>query len=423
MKKLYILLALLCPLLQTHVSAADSLRVLFIGNSYTYMQNLPDVVSQLASAGGDNLYYQSSAPGGATFQQHCLNPATLNYISQGGWDYVVLQEQSQLPSFQDDQVAAEVYPYARKLDSLVHVYSPCAKTMFYMTWGRKNGDAQNCGFWPPVCTYQGMDSLLQRRYGIMAADNNAMLCPVATVWRRLRTNNPGLELYQSDESHPSAAGTYAAALSFYSLFFRKEPLNTSYNFILNTADAQLVKAAAQAVVYDSTAYWKRHYPLPRIDSISAQLLNGGFRFAGVNPENVLGYEWDFGDNSPHSSAANPDHTYSSGSTHTVCVTLFGACDTVVYCLDVNAGPVGIAELYSMESVLLYPNPVQDRLLISGLTTATGYRIYTYTGVLAGEGRTAAGQHSLSVASLPAGMYYLELRNDGKGRKMFRFVKQ
>jgi hypothetical protein len=161
MKQISLIAAFLCSGL---VVQAKTLRVLFIGNSYTAVNNLPSQIAQLADGTHDTLIYDMSAPGGYTFQQHTTNTTTLSKIQQGNWDYVVLQEQSQLPSFPDAQVASDVYPYAHALDSIIHENNPCAKTIFYVTWGRKNGDASNCAFFPPVCTYDGMDSLLQLRY-------------------------------------------------------------------------------------------------------------------------------------------------------------------------------------------------------------------------------------------------------------------
>jgi len=89
---------------------------------------------------------------------HTTNATTISLIQAGNWDYVILQEQSQLPSFPDNDVATQVYPYAAALDSMIKASSPCATTLFYMTWGRQNGDAANCQFFPPLCTYLGMDS-------------------------------------------------------------------------------------------------------------------------------------------------------------------------------------------------------------------------------------------------------------------------
>lgn len=232
---------------------AQSCNVLFIGNSYTYVNNLPDLVSQMYAGSGDSFEYTMSAPGGCTFQQHCT--VSLPYIQQGGWDYVVLQEQSQLPSFPESQFMQESYPYAQQLCSLVRQYSPDAKIVFYMTWGRKNGDPQNGQYYPPLNTYEGMDSLLYARYMMMAEDNHTCVSPVGAVWHYIRDYYPDLELYQSDDSHPSYFGSYVAACSFYTTFTGQNPLNISWNGSLDESTASIAKNAVKTIVYDSLSKW------------------------------------------------------------------------------------------------------------------------------------------------------------------------
>ena len=76
------------------VFSQQTKEVLFIGNSYTYQNNMPQLVSNIATSFGDTLNYESSLLGGATFNIHSTNSATLSKISQEPWDYVVLQAQS-----------------------------------------------------------------------------------------------------------------------------------------------------------------------------------------------------------------------------------------------------------------------------------------------------------------------------------------
>lgn len=393
-------------LLSVSLRAADSLRVLFIGNSYTDVNSLPGAISQLAAASGDYLYYQMVAPGGYTFEQHSSYPPTLNLIAQGGWDYVVLQEQSQRPSFPEGQVESDTYPYARKLDSLVHAYDSCAKTVFYMTWGRKNGDAGNCPVWPPVCTYTGMDSLLQLRYTIMADDNDAWLSPVAKVWRRLRANNPGIELYQADESHPSMAGTYAAALSFYSLLFHKNPELNSFNFGLSAATANAIKTAAKVVVYDSLQqYWNNDPPL--IASYSYTNSGSAFAFTSTSQGDILSYEWDFGDGTPHSFLTNPSHTYAGAGPYNACLTVYSQCDTDTYCSQVM-GTTGIGGSGKQPEFSVYPNPAGRELRIGGLRTKVIYTLYNSRGEEAAKGSLTPSDARIDLSDLPIGIYWLRL---------------
>ena len=127
--------------------AQQARNVLFIGNSYTQVNNLPAMVAAIAESMGDRMTYQSNTPGGCTFSQHCTNQS-MQLIRSGEWDAVVLQEQSQLPSFPQSQVETEVFPYAKRLVDSIYANNPCCEPMFYMTWGRKNGDGQNAAEFP-----------------------------------------------------------------------------------------------------------------------------------------------------------------------------------------------------------------------------------------------------------------------------------
>lgn len=255
MKKLVSLIVLvLCVTML--MAQGERKRVLFVGNSYTEVNNLPSLVQRVAESAGDALEYESNAPGGCTFAQHCTN-RSMSLIQQGGWDVVVLQEQSQLPSFPQSQVEVEVFPYAQQLVEAVYNNNPGGEAMFYMTWGRKNGDHQNALNFPVLGSYEGMDSMLYERYMYMARQYDASVCPVGRVWRYLRTNNPEIELYQPDESHPSLAGSYAAACAFYTLIFHRSPQQITYQPEIEAAHATTIRDAVQRVVFDTLSFWLR----------------------------------------------------------------------------------------------------------------------------------------------------------------------
>jgi len=241
----------------------DSLNVLFIGNSYTFFNNLPDLVSSIAASMGDYLSADGSLIGGATLQSHSENNNTIELISNGNWDYVMLQEQSQLPSFPLWQVEQDVFPYAAELNQLIKDYNDCGETVFFMTWGRENGDVGNCPNWPPVCTYEGMDDLLRERYIMMANYNNALLSPVGAVWRYIREFNKfgqyEVDLYSPDGSHPSVMGSYVAAICFYTTLFQKDPTEIPWNgneeWNIAEVDADFIKEVVKYIVYDDLDQW------------------------------------------------------------------------------------------------------------------------------------------------------------------------
>ena len=231
-------------------------KALFLGNSYTSYNNLPQLTADCANSAGYALVTGNNTPGGCTFQQHTTNATSQSLIASGDWDFVILQEQSQLPSFPDNQVASQCFPYATQLDDQIHASNPCAKTIFYMTWGRENGDAANCASWPPVCTYEGMDSLLNLRYRQMALDNEALLSPVGAVWKFIRTNYPTIDLYNADGSHPTAEGSYIAACCMNVAMFQLDPTTITFNSTLTTETADIIKAAVRDIVYNNLWEWQ-----------------------------------------------------------------------------------------------------------------------------------------------------------------------
>jgi len=287
-------------------TTAQTTKILFIGNSYTAYNNLPNLVYSMALANGDTIITNSYTPGGYTFEQHSTDSTTQARIYSQQWDYVVLQEQSQRPSFSPAQVAADVYPYASALDSMIHDNNACSETVFYMTWGRKNGDANNCAAYPPVCTYEGMQQRLRESYMEMALQNNSTVSPVGAAFSYVRSLNPAFDLYFPDESHPSIYGSYLAACVFYATIFHKTPVGNSFISTISQQDAAFLQNAAHAVVIDSLSTWYQYGNIPYA-SFDYTVNNNTVQFTNTSL-NATSYNWTFHDGTL-SQSANPTFIY------------------------------------------------------------------------------------------------------------------
>jgi hypothetical protein len=379
-----------------------SKKVLFLGNSYTAYNNLPQLVADVALSAGDTMVFGSNAPGGYTLQGHSTDATSLSLIAAGDWDHVVLQEQSQRPSFPISQVQSSVFPYARALDSIAHALNPCVQTVFYMTWGRKNGDASNCAVWPPVCTYSGMDSLLRLRYMQMATDNDALVSPAGAVWRHIRLNLPGIELYQTDESHPSLAGSYATACAFYSVLFRKNPNLISYDAGLDPLVALQIRQATKEVTYDSLSFWL-------VDAYDAQAsfsyLPSGLQVSFNNNSSAADdYLWDFGDGAT-SSLPNPTHQYTAPGNFQVSLTASNCFSTDVFTANVNVISTGFQDIPEVGA--LYPNPSVNNLYWElGKGTIVQLDIFSIEGLCVKS--MAYPLPPVCIEDLPAGNYAARL---------------
>ncbi len=319
--------------------SAQTKSVLFIGNSYTSVNNLPVTVQQLALSKGDSLFVDSSTPGGYTFLQHTTNATTLSKIAQQPWDFVVLQEQSQMPSFPPSQVQTDVYPYATKLDSLIHANDSCTETMFYMTWGKKNGDASNCAGYPILCTFWGVQQRLRESYLEMGQMNHATVAPVGMAWKKIVGDSLSFDLFQADESHPTVYGTYLTACVFYAMLYQKSPVGATFYSTIPDTTAILLQQTADAIVFDSLSLWFESGNIPFAGfNFSATGTTVNFQSTDMNGSQ---FDWNFGDGSS-STQQGPSHVYVPG-TYTVTQVVTNHClsDTVTHALTVLSS--GIAE--------------------------------------------------------------------------------
>ncbi len=407
--KLYLILINLtfCTLL---LGQGTTKRVLFIGNSYTYVNDLPQMLANIANYAGDTVIYDSNTPGGYTLSQHYFNATTISKIKQGNWDYVVLQEQSQYPSFPIGQVEAEVFPYAYLLDSIINLNNPCAETIFYMTWGRKNGDQGNCPSWPPVCTYKGMDSLLRLRYEIMAKNNNAILSPVGAVWREI-INNSSIELYQPDQSHPSYAGTYAAACSFYTTIYRKNPMLITFNPGISPTDVNIIKAATKKIIYDTMSQWHIGSYDTKAD-FSYNSNANTYSFIN-NSKHATKYLWYFGDNDT-SQAQNPSHTYTKVGKYTITLIASKCNKYDTFSLNITIAPNSVKSI-NLPIAKIYPNPANTYFQIEIKQPLNDIK-FSITNM---EGKVIAvpielineTNYKLNTSALPSGIYYINILTD------------
>src|SRR5437899_7007199 len=108
------------------------LSVLFIGNSFTARNRLPELISELAATRGTEFQYRLISAGGASLRNHWNAGTALTAVKNGHYDYVVLQGQSTLPI----KNAKRMHENVRLFDEAIRAAG--AKTILYMTWARLN---------------------------------------------------------------------------------------------------------------------------------------------------------------------------------------------------------------------------------------------------------------------------------------------
>lgn len=347
MRKIFIL-TLSC-LLAAACSFATTRKVLFIGNSYTYTNNMPLILQSLAMAMGDTLVYDESDPGGYTLQQHTTNATTISKIFSRQWDLVVIQEQSQMPAFPPDQVMTDVYPYATRLDSMVHANDTCTQTMFMMTWGHANGDPGNCAGYPEICTYDGMQQRLRESYMQMGQDNHAVVAPVGMAFKIMIDSAYSPWLFSADSSHPVVAGSYLEACVLYGSIFHKRTLNCSYLSGLSASDARTLQRVADKVVFDSLTLWQYmgHYP----NAAFTAAVTGTDVIFTATPVVPAMHSWAFGD-AVVDTPVSPTHHYTANGTYVVTHTVATDCFTERITDTIHIGISAINDLIAHKASII-----------------------------------------------------------------------
>lgn len=225
-------------------------QVLMVGNSHTYGNDLGGMIESLAESGGHDVRVATVAVGGWWLRDHAASPDTIEAIEGGEWDYVVLQEQSVVPSY-PPEATGTMFPAVRALDRSIR--GAGAMPMLFLTWGRANGflDVGHAN-------YVSMQAAITESYESIAVEVAAVIAPVGEAWRTMRVNHPGVDLYLPDGNHPTSAGTYLAACVFYATILGESPEGLEYHAGLPSGTASTLQQIAARTVLDDPMRW--HLP-------------------------------------------------------------------------------------------------------------------------------------------------------------------
>lgn len=400
MIKFYALISTL--LLSNIILGQDSAKVLFIGNSYTYFNNLPGMLTDLSTSLGDYVQLTSQVAGGATFQDHATNPATYTAINSADWDFVVLQAQSQEPSFPDSQVNSETLPFAEQMADSIRNNSICSNILMFMTWGRENGDPQ----WVPISTFDGMNSRLRNAYIRMADSIDASISPVGVAWKYVRDNYPSIQLYSPDGSHPSLEGSYLAACTFYASLFRKSPVGASFTSSLAPATAANLQLSAATAVMDSLDHWNLYPMSEHTQADFSYVVNGGEVVFINNSVNATAYDWNFNDGQV-SNDESPVIVYSAPGSYSVTLVSSSPCDSDTLSSTIVIGSNSI--------VTNLPKDLMIRQMENGIFQIFGDQEFDQIVVTDATGRIVTEQREahIDLSNKPTGLYLIRIQSEDR----------
>lgn len=188
---------------------ARALRVLFIGNSYTAVNDLPAMVraALLTLPSVASVDVAAIDPGGVTLDRHGKTGATLARIREGRWTHVVIQEQSVTACLDPKLHVAGATALASEVRAIG------AQLLLYATWPRRAGDAIYKEPWTGGSP-AAFERCLEAGFAQSVAATGAARVDVGAAWLRALAAKPDTPLYSDDGSHPTIVGSYLAACAF-----------------------------------------------------------------------------------------------------------------------------------------------------------------------------------------------------------------
>ena len=223
--------AKMVPLAATLVAAKQREEsILFVGNSFTYYNNgLHDHVRNLLARGANadgavHAYLRLLTISGGTLPEH--RAGLQQRLDEQSWDRVILQGYSNGPITPGK--AVEFQSAAREYAERIRTHG--AEPMFFMTWAYTDRPE--------------MTSQLDAAYSDIGAELNAEVVPVGLAFARALSARPGLALIVDDKKHPTLAGSYLAACTFYAALRKTSPEGLSYTAGLAAGDAEFLQQVA-----------------------------------------------------------------------------------------------------------------------------------------------------------------------------------
>lgn len=191
----------------------NALRVLFVGNSLTYVNDLPRTLADLAKAAGQReLYAVSVAYPDFSLEDHLVQGNAEHVLKSHDWEFVILQQGPS--SLASSRVLLE--RDAKRFAPLIAKAQ--AKPALFMVW--------------PTEDRKFAFTDVRDSYRAAAVDIDALFLPAGMSWLEAWKRDPSLVLY-SDGLHPTPMGTYLAALVIFQRIYGVSPVELTMPAAVN----------------------------------------------------------------------------------------------------------------------------------------------------------------------------------------------
>lgn len=241
------------------IGSLDSLsfKVLFIGNSLTYYNDQPHLFWYMANSVGKKLYIDQATIPGAHLLDHLGSDFTKEKITSQKWDVVILQEAIDGIAFSENHATIE--DYLQEMKTLILENNSQTKIAYFLPWSLKRGYQQGYQSY----NYETFQKMLRDGTVAVSKQMDFMVAPIGWAWYKVIQEQPEIQLFDLDGSHPSFIGSYLGACVYYMMIFQESVVDNPFSVLINKVHANYLQDIATKTVMDSLSYWNipaREFP-------------------------------------------------------------------------------------------------------------------------------------------------------------------
>ncbi len=223
------------------------IKVLFIGNSFTRYSNIPGIFGELAKGAGKNVTVESVTNGSWTLSKFADKTdeygakVHAKLTASDDYDAIILQDQSTRPLANKTGFVSGIKAMADKINST----QKSCRIYLYATWGFEEYASKN------NMTIPQMEAKIRAEYASVAKEIGATVCNVGKAFTDVYTENKDINLYYTDNKHPSYNGAFLSACVHVSTILGIDPRTSSFNGSseITPEVAAILKQAAYNAVF------------------------------------------------------------------------------------------------------------------------------------------------------------------------------
>lgn len=312
--------------------ALEPMKVLFIGNSYTFMNGMPSMFEKMSQKTGKNILVEHCTQGGASFHVHSERKELYQTIKKRQWDYVILQGYSRELTEPVEYLDTASLPYINQILDSIYANNACSNVMFYMTWGYQDGYGER----EDINTYEKMADTVRSGYKWLGQHYGNPIVPVGMVWKEAKEKEK-INLYDADRAHPNLTGSYLIAATFYSAFF-DELLPENYFSGVPEEIAKSINRRAFKYVSEHRKEYDLNHNMFRVE-LRPTIKESEFKLKySANFPDADSIRWDFGDGI-YSLDSIGTHVYRQAGDYIVVLHVMGECGFRQYVTQIKAQPI------------------------------------------------------------------------------------